>query len=76
MLRKPLCVLLKLVQVNDLAIQNRCIQKMATIERTLEMITIELGKALQARYRKAELTLVKESIQECCVIGKKILQKN
>ncbi len=40
------------------------IQSTATIESALETTITELGKALQARYTKAELSLVKESIQE------------
>ncbi len=40
------------------------IQSTATIESALETTITELGKALQARYTKAELSLVKESIQD------------
>lgn len=40
------------------------IQSTVTIESALETTITELGKALQARYTKAELSLVKESIQE------------
>lgn len=40
------------------------IQRTVTIESALEITITELGKALQARYTKAELSLVKEPIQE------------
>jgi GAF domain-containing protein len=40
------------------------IQSTSTIESALETTITELGKALQARYTKAELSLVKESMQE------------
>jgi GAF domain-containing protein len=40
------------------------IQSTATIESALETTITELGKALQARYTKAELSFVKESVQE------------
>lgn len=40
------------------------IQRTVTIESALETTITELGKALQARYTQAELSLVKEPIQE------------
>ncbi len=40
------------------------IQNTVTIESALETTITELGKALQARYTKAELSLVKETIQD------------
>jgi GAF domain-containing protein len=45
-------------------IVSQKIQSTVTVESALETTITELGKALQARYTKAELSLVKESIQE------------
>lgn len=43
---------------------TQSIQSTTTIEHAVETTITELGKALQARYTTAELSLVKESIQE------------
>ncbi|MCB9445250.1 MAG: GAF domain-containing protein [Ardenticatenaceae bacterium] len=45
-------------------IVSQKIQSTVTIEGALETAITELGKALQARYTKADLSFVKESMQE------------